>query len=236
MKKIVLFFVFLAMPVFSKVVMVSDMDLPPYIFESDNEIDGFEHELLQGIANINGWDFEELKLPFSEFFPALEDGRAQLIVSGMVKTPQREENYLLSLPYAYEKDVVMYLNHNYEVSNNDDLFSLKIAGLGEGAQTEALFALGFPRDNFVAVDSLYLAFRELLLGNVDGILAYEVVLNGMLDGLEGTYRFYELDTPDREVVAIFDKNNNALKKEFDSALEIMKEDGRYDMLYKKWIR
>lgn len=236
MKKIALFLVFLATPVFSKVVMVSDMDLPPYAFVADKGVEGFERDLLQEIATINNWDFQEMKMPFRYFFPFLKEGRAQVIVSGMIKTSQRAQDYLLSVPYAYEKDVVMYLNHAHNINENNDLFSLRIAGLAGSLQVEELFALGFPKENFVPVDSFYLAFREMLLGNADGVIGYGGVLRDLIDGRSGEYVFYELkEVPTREIVAIFNKDEEDLVGEFNQALSSLKENGRYDALYQKWF-
>lgn len=237
MKKIALLLALLTAPVFSKVVMISDMDLPPYAFVADTGMEGFEHDLLQEIATINNWDFQEMKMPFRYFFPFLQEGRAQIIVSGMIKTSQREKDYLLSAPYAYEKDMVMYLNHQHEINQDNDLFSLKIAGLEGSIQIEELFALGFPKENFVAADSFYMAFREVLLGNADAVLGYGSVLRDLADGRSGEYLFYEINgTPTREIVAIFDKNDGILLGEFNQALSSLKENGRYKDLHQKWFK
>lgn len=234
------FTIFLAFGAFSamakeRVTVISNIALPPYSILGETAPEGFEIDLLTRIGEINDWEVVWQKVPFQYFFQSIEEGKADLLVSSMISTPEREQKYTVSEPYSFGHDAVMLLDPNLQISNDEDLARLKIAGTRGSLQTRMLLNTGFPEEQFVAADSFYLAFRELLKGTVDGVVGYDNVLRYLGDQRDMNYQIYLLKSVEpREIVAIATKDKEVLVERFDNAMLQLKNSGEYQRLAKKW--
>lgn len=204
----------------------SNFALSPFALVGATGPEGFEVDFMNKIAEINDWEISPAKYPFSYFFKSLEDGKADLIVSGMLKTPERAEKYAISTPYAKGVDTVMFTNPNIKINNNEDLHQLKISGTAGSLQVKSLLALGYPEENFVPADSLFLAFKNVMTGKADGVVSYEGVLKNLTKSRKGNFYYYKIQgIPEREIIAIAPKGKEAIMEQFNVALKQLKASG-----------
>jgi ABC-type amino acid transport substrate-binding protein len=74
-------------------------DYPPVIFERDGEYVGIEADLARRLGETRGWRISFVQLEFEDLIPALQEGRIDVIMSGMSVTELRSERVLFTEPY-----------------------------------------------------------------------------------------------------------------------------------------
>ena len=80
-------------------------DYPPFqYYDEDNNIVGFEIDLLQSICEYYGCEYELVEMPFDELLISLENGSVDLVIAGISATEERKERYDFTIPYYSEYD------------------------------------------------------------------------------------------------------------------------------------
>lgn len=213
----------------------AEFAMAPFSYMDGERPIGFEIDLMNEIAKINDWEIRDVKLNWEDLVPFLEAGKIDLIMSSFFKNPKREETYTLTVPYLVDHDAVMFINPDIQVASNEDLHQLKIAGIEASAQGKALFAMNFPKENFIPVKTVFLAFKAMATAKADAAISHERVLKSMSKNYPGAFKLYVIkDHPPREIVALAKKGNQALVDKFNQALEQVKANGTYAKLEKKW--
>ena len=97
-------------------------DWPPFTYEdeSGNKI-GFDAEVAQGIADYLGVELEIVYIPWDNLFMALDAGQIDMIANGVDVTPERQQSYDFSDPYAYDTAVLIVLEDNDDIHTFEDL-------------------------------------------------------------------------------------------------------------------
>ncbi len=74
-------------------------DAPPVVYKERGEIVGLEADLARGLAEEMGMEVEFVELDWTDLIPALEDGRIDIIMSGMSITQVRRFRVAFCQPY-----------------------------------------------------------------------------------------------------------------------------------------
>jgi len=88
---------------------------PPGQTQTANATDGLALRLWHGIAQINDWRFEVLPMAFAEMLPAVARGDADVAVSCISVTADREEQFDLSQPYFFSYTGVATTQHQAKI-------------------------------------------------------------------------------------------------------------------------
>jgi ABC-type amino acid transport substrate-binding protein len=72
---------------------------PPFSFRRGEEIVGLEVDFARELAAVLGRRLRLVELPWEDQLPALQDGRVDIIMSGMTITPARQVRIAFSEPY-----------------------------------------------------------------------------------------------------------------------------------------
>lgn len=78
---------------------VIEADFPPFNLKNGKDISGLDVELLTMFADQINRPVELTILPFNELIPAVEQGKADMSISGISETDERKEHVLFSKPY-----------------------------------------------------------------------------------------------------------------------------------------
>jgi glutamate transport system substrate-binding protein len=210
-------------------------DVPPFGFlnPQSNQVEGFDVDLGRAIAEELGVEANFIEAISDNRIPFLEDGTADLILSTMTITRDRDTEIDFSEPYYIARGRVL-------VPKGSDIRSVDDLGAGDSVCT----ALGStyadtleteaPEADLRLVDE-YSACLELLQnGAVDAVSTDDVILTGMIiqdDSLELVGDPFTFE-PYGAGIADGDKEFKAF---VDEVVAAYKEDGRWAQSYQEWV-
>lgn len=215
-----------------------DNQYPPYDFtdERGNPI-GFDVEIIQAIAQHQNIAIEVVPQGWEMLMGDLNNAKNDLVMSGLTRTQEREQKYLVSSTYVWGQDVLAIKPETTGIRNLHDLVGKKTSTLADSAyipMLEAVFGKG--SDNIVAKPTDFLAFQELALGRVEAML-----------GEKHLFRHYTKHHPEvpfkiiddwiepYEIVILAPKKNVELMNQVNAGLAGIVADGTYAQIYEKWF-
>jgi cystine transport system substrate-binding protein len=95
----------------------------PFSFHTDGsgDLTGYDVEVAQAVADELGVEAEFEETQWDAIFAGLEAGRFDTIANQVSITPEREEAYAFSTPYAYSTGVIVVPEDNTDITSFDDL-------------------------------------------------------------------------------------------------------------------
>lgn len=148
----------------------TNAEYPPFesVDEEDNII-GFDVELMNAIAADAGFEIEWVNTKWDGIFTALASGEFDAVISAATITPEREEEVDFSNPYFLAGQIISVRAADAEnVATPDDL-----AGLRVGVQTGTTgdtYATETPGVEVVRFDEATLAFQALGNEEIDAVI------------------------------------------------------------------
>lgn len=92
--------------------MATSADYPPYEFvkteAGTEEIVGFDVDIARHIAEELGYELQITNMDFNGLIPALQAGRADIVMAGMTPTEERKQNAAFSDIYYDAKQVIVF--------------------------------------------------------------------------------------------------------------------------------
>ena len=107
-----------------KYVVLMNPDFPPFdtTDAESGELDGFDVDMVNAIAEDQGFEVEWKSMEFDALIPALEAGNGDIVASGMNgDVPERQEKVDFTDPYYKSGLVVMVKADNNTINSEDDL-------------------------------------------------------------------------------------------------------------------
>ena len=145
----------------------------PWTYHDENdELVGYDVEVAKLIAEKLGVEVSFVEGEFDGLLAGLDDGRYDIMVNGVGITPDREEKYEFSTPYAYNLTAVLVRGDYDEIQSMEDLNGKTTANTISStyaAQAEKYGA------TVTGVDDLNQTIELLLSGRIDATLNAEVV-------------------------------------------------------------
>ena len=90
-----------------KLTMATNAEFPPYEYYESDEITGLDIDFAQAICDKLGMELEVEDMAFDSIIPAVNSGKADMVVAGMTVTPDREKEVLFSDSYYSSKQVII---------------------------------------------------------------------------------------------------------------------------------
>ncbi len=211
-----------------------DPTFPPLQSTSENgDIEGFEIDLINAIAEAAGVNIEMIPLSFREIIPALEAGTVDASISAMTITPERERQISFSRPYLQSGLAIVVPSLDESITDFDDLNGKRI-GIQRGT-TGAAEAAEANAGELVAYDNSILALQGLATGEVDAVIN-DIPVNKFLIRSGQIQGIRSLDEPlTVELYGIATQRNSATLQQLNQGLTTILEDGTYDEIYHTWF-
>jgi basic membrane protein A len=145
-------------------------EYPPFEFvDENNEIAGFDVDLMNAIAEEAGFDVEFVNTRWDGIFVALQSGEFDAVASAATITDEREEIVDFSEPYFNAGQMIAVLEDRAgEISTPDDLAGLRV-GVQSGTTGDIWASENIPGVEMVRYDEITLAFQALASGDVDAV-------------------------------------------------------------------
>jgi ABC-type amino acid transport substrate-binding protein len=210
-------------------------DVPPFGFlnPQSGDVEGFDVDLGKAIAEELGVEPNFIEAISDNRIPFLEDGTADLILSTMTITRDRDTEIDFSEPYYIARGRVL-------VPQGSDIQGIEDIGAGDRVCT----ALGSTYADTIKSESpdadlrlvdTYSECLELIQNEaVDAVSTDDVILTGMIvqdDTLELVGEPFTFEPYGAGIV----DGDTQFKRFVDGVLADYKEDGRWARAYEKWV-
>lgn len=149
-------------------------DLPPLNMKNEQqEIVGFEIDIVTALAAAMGLDVHFVEKPFSDLLDTLESGEVDLVISGLTMTPERNIRVAFAGPYFISGTSIV--TKDEELANVRDITKLDdpertYAALA-GSTSERFVSDMLPQAKLVSVRDYETGVQMVIDGSADALVA-----------------------------------------------------------------
>ncbi|GLS03085.1 basic amino acid ABC transporter substrate-binding protein [Chitiniphilus shinanonensis] len=209
-------------------------------FESMNEqqqIVGFDADLIQAIADKAGFRIKLVNTPWEALFTGLRNGDRDIVAAAVTITSERKRTMDFSAPYFEARQLIITAQDN-KVDTLAHLAGRKI-GVQGGTSGDALAQQRFGKtsSNIRRFDSIVQALEALRAAQVEAVIADNgVVRNYLVENPGARLRLVDDPAFEKEYYGIaVKKGNKALLERINRGLAAIKADGTYQKIHLKYF-
>ena len=156
-----------------EIVIAMEGTWAPWTYHDENdELVGYDVEIGKAIAEKLGVTATFVEGEWDGLLAGLDAGRYDIMVNGVGITPDRQEKYDFTTPYAYNRTAVIVRGDYNEITSMEDLNGKNTANTISSTYAEQAEAYGA---TVTGVDDLNQTIELLLAGRIDATLNAEVV-------------------------------------------------------------
>jgi ABC-type amino acid transport substrate-binding protein len=213
---------------------------PPFdtINETTQELTGFDVELMNAIAENQGFKLEWVNMGFDGLIPALQAGNIDIIASGMDASADRQERVDFSDTYYDTGLVVAVKAGNTTIKSSDSLTPDKKVG-GQIGTTGADLATELYESGKIGEAKIYnkldVAIMDLQSGSIDALINDLPVTKAYMDAKPGTIDIVGDVLKAESYAFAVQKGNAELLGKINAGLQNLKDNGTFDKIYAKWF-
>lgn len=208
---------------------------PPFemVRESDKELEGFDIDLMNAIAEKAGFEVEYANTPFDSVLAGISTCQFDAAISAITITEERAQKIGFSDPYINAGQIVTVRTDETEIKGPEQLTGKTIGvQLSTTGQIEAEKIEGAEIKPYDTVD---LAFLDLANGQVDAVVAdYPTTLNYVNKMKDQLMITGDIFTEESYGVGVCKQNTELLEK-INAALAELKSEGKLAELEQKWL-
>ncbi|MGI6108560.1 MAG: transporter substrate-binding domain-containing protein [Eubacteriaceae bacterium] len=218
--------------------IATDTTFAPFEFEDkDGKRVGIDVELLQAIADKEGFTYDLQALGFDAAVSALESGQVDGVIAGMSITDERKQKFDFSEPY-FDSGIMCGVKSDSDITSYDQLSGKNVAVKTgtEGASYAQSIAdqYGFTITQFQDSANMY---EEVKSGNSVACFEDYPVLGYAISQGQPLKMIGELQRGNSYGFAVKkgDEKGAKLLEMFNKGLEAVKEDGTYQKIMDEYI-
>lgn len=223
-----------------KYVVLMNPDFPPFdtTDAESGELDGFDVDMVNAIAEDQGFEVEWKSMEFDALIPALEAGNGDIVASGMNgDVPERQEKVDFTDPYYKSGLVIMVKADNNNINSEDDLTTdMRVASQSGTTGADEVNRL---KDEGLIKEAVILkGFDECVLqlqnGDSEAVIIDEPVAYGYMKMKEGEFKAVgETINAERYAMAVA-KGNSELQGKLNAGLKNIIDSGKFAEICEKW--
>jgi len=213
---------------------------PPLTFKADGKLQGMEADLGRAVANNLKVKVKFVELAGDELIPALNDGRIDVIMSGMSVTDERSRQVLFTEPYMKIGQMALIRTADLiQWARPTALFAKGArVGVKTGTTGEAFARADLPDAVITGFDSIEQGTDALVAGKIDIFIhdaptIWRLTANTATEvaGLMGLYR----PLTEEYLAWAVRKKDKALADALNGSLDTLKRDGTLGRAMGRWI-
>ena len=210
-------------------------DVPPFGFENpqSGEVEGFDVDLGNYIADRLGVEVDFIEAISDNRIPFLEDGTADLILSTMTITTDRDAEIDFSRPYYVAQGRIL-VPEDSDIAGIDDLGQGTTVCTALGSTYEGTLSEQAPDAELDLVDAYSECFEKLQNGSVDAVSTDDVILTGMVIQDDSLQLVGDPLTTEPYGVGVAEGETEAAEF-LSETVEMSFEDGTWDEMYEEWV-
>jgi len=218
-----------------KVRVATDATWPPfeYVNEQTKEIEGFDIDLLNAIAEKAGIEIEFINVGFDPLLAGMAQCQYCAAISSITITEARQQEMLFSDPYFNGGQIVTVRIDNTDITGPDTLGG-KIAGAQIGT-TGSIEIEQMGNVTLKTYDDIGLAYQDLMNGQIDAVVADNPLALGYVGKNSDKLKTVgDVFTDESYGIAIC-KDNVELQTKINAGLQAVREEGLIEELIDKWL-
>jgi polar amino acid transport system substrate-binding protein len=219
----------------TKIRIATDATWPPFesINEQTKEIEGFDIDLMNAIADKAGLDIEFVNVAWDPLLAGIAQCQYDVAISAMTITEDRKKQMLFSDPYFYAGQIVTIHIDNTEIASKYDL-SGKVVGAQIGT-TGSFEVEKIGGATLRTYDDIGLAFQDLMNRQIDAVVADNPLALGYVGENPNKLKTAgDVFTDENYGIAICNSKTDLLPK-INAGLQAVKEEGLIEQLVEKWL-
>lgn len=214
-----------------------DTTYPPFEYEENGEYKGIDIDLINAIAENQGFDIELVPMDFKGIIPALQAGQLDVAIAGMSITDEREKIVDFSEPY-FDAGITLIVNkENENIRTIEDLKGETVAvkkGTTGATYAESVASeVGFKVVQFDDSPSMFL---EVSNGNAAALIEdYPVIAYAIAQKDLGLKIVGDRLNGDQYGIAVLKGENQELLKKINAGLAELKKSGKYEEIINTYL-
>lgn len=214
-----------------------DTTYPPFEFKEGDEYKGIDIDLINAIAENQGFKIELSPMDFGGIIPAMQAKQLDVAIAGMSITEDRKKIVDFSTPYFDAGLTVVVKNDNTTIKSVDDLKGKKVAvKKGTTGSQYALENAEKLKIEVVQFNDSPAMFQEVANGNADALIEdYPVISYAIAQKDLGLQIVGDRLNGDQYGIAVLKGENQELLEKINKGLEELKKDGTYDEIINTYL-
>jgi polar amino acid transport system substrate-binding protein len=213
---------------------------PPLAFKDTGQLTGIEVELARKMGADLGVQVALVELPWEQLIPALEDGRIDVIMSGMSITEERSRRVHFTIPYLDVGQMALIRRADRDRLNDRNRMNEPSSRVGflSGTTSEGYSRKNLPRAQLTGFDSTDAGVAALRARKIDfwvqdapAIWRITGNLQAQNEDLVSPYRMLT----DEYLAWGVRKSDNELRERLNVALLQWQQTGQLDGVLDSWI-
>lgn len=222
----------------AKYIVATEPTYAPFEYtDENNKIIGLDVDIMDAIAEDQGFEIEWSSLAFDSLFPALNSGNADIVAAAVSSNPDREKQADFSEGYYVTGDS-MAVKSDSKVNTIDELSPDSVVAVQIGTtlvdKVQKLIDEG-KVGSIVQLDTVSTCMLQLQNGDVDAVAADSLTIDDYISSQGKAKNIGEFYFDEENPMRIAVKKGNAeLLDKINSGLKHIKENGKYAEICKKW--
>lgn len=200
---------------------------------------GFDVDIAKIMAKEMGVEFFPVNTAWDGIIPSLITGKFDIIMSGMTITQERNLKINFADPYiVVGQTILLNKKHEGAVKSYKDLNDSKFTVTSKlGTTGEQAVKKHIPKCNYKSFETETEAALEVVNGKADAFV-YDMPYCVVFMAEQGTGKLIFLDQPFtfEPLAWAINKGDPDFLNWLNNFLRQIKNDGRYDVIYNKWIK
>ncbi len=218
--------------------VATDTTLIPMSFRGENnQLMGFEPDLMQAIAERAGFDIELITVAWPGLFGGLITGKFDMVISSVTILEERKKRMAFSIPYLKSGLALVVRRDSEGIDSIDDIKAKNLLAAATRGTTAYFFLEKDPAVRKKGYDAYGHAVADLIKGEVDAVLGESTgtlyYKNHRQDFFEQIKMVGEILTDEHYGIVLRKEDTDLLKK-VNAALEALLKDGTVAKLHDKW--
>lgn len=221
-----------------KYIIATDTVFPPFEFTNENgEFVGIDVDIINAIAEDQGFEVEIQSLGFDAALLAVQSGQADGVIAGMSITEDRKEIFDFSEPY-FDADVTMAVAAGSDIKSYEDLagktVAVKTATNGADYAKSIADQYGFSVVEFKDSPTMY---QDVIAGNTVACFEDEPVMGYNIQQGAGLVMPEGMTAAGSQYGFAVAKGENAeLLEKFNAGLANIIESGKFDEIVDSYTK
>ncbi|MBU5366343.1 transporter substrate-binding domain-containing protein [Enterococcus devriesei] len=211
-------------------------DYAPFGFhttiDGKDKIVGADIEMVEAIAKKMDVKVDWVDMSFNAVLAAAKEGKADIAVSAISVTSEREKSFDFTTDYYTSPQVIVINKQNADKLNSIESFAGKQVGAQKGTIQENIVKQQMKDAKLVSIEKLPNIFLEVKNGSLDGLVVEKTVADAYVNqNPELMIAEIPLKSMKEDSLCIaVPKGNEKLVKELDKYIKEMKADGTIDKM------
>jgi ABC-type amino acid transport substrate-binding protein len=208
----------------------------PFPLHSDYNsanFEGFEVDMISAVAELLDLELHYEVSLWATILEKLYKGELDMICSAVTMTHSRKMILEFSQPYL-EFQLCAIVNRGAVLTGLSD-FTNKKVGIRIATEAEKYVMTAFPSNVTVHAETNNELYKKLLAGRIDVLIDDSPIAGGFLHKHKSLEIGMFMPGTASQYAIAMKKGDVTLKNQINEALELLKNNGTYDQIFKKWF-